>query len=290
MICRARDLMMMTSVERAPVVRMPGSLPHHSSARRPTVTLLVTTWNEIDGMRAVMPLIRPEWVDQILVSDGGSTDGTLEYAREKGYEVVIQKGRGLINAYRSAWPCIRGDYVITFSPDGNSAPEKIPELVAKLQDGYDFVIVSRYLGGHSSDDDTWMTSFGNWLFTTMINVLFGGNWTDSLVMYRGYRKTVIPQLGLLKNRKIVEDKCERLSSWEVLSSVRGAKFRDRFRTGEIYGPEPARVGGEAKCSPYSGGIFAFLLIMQEFLFRHVETAQSYESAIASSATTASSSR
>ena len=41
-------------------------------------TLLVMTLNEIEGMKAIMPHIKNEWVDQIIVVDGGSTDGTIE--------------------------------------------------------------------------------------------------------------------------------------------------------------------------------------------------------------------
>ena len=45
------------------------------------VTLLIPTLNEITGMKAIMPLIKKEWCDQILILDGGSTDGTVEWAR-----------------------------------------------------------------------------------------------------------------------------------------------------------------------------------------------------------------
>ena len=34
-------------------------------------------------MKVIMPQINREWVDQILILDGGSTDGTIEYAREQ---------------------------------------------------------------------------------------------------------------------------------------------------------------------------------------------------------------
>ena len=50
-------------------------------------TLLIPTLNEVIGMKAIMPTIKREWVDQILILDGQSTDGTAEYAREQGYEV-----------------------------------------------------------------------------------------------------------------------------------------------------------------------------------------------------------
>ena len=40
------------------------------------VTLLVPTLNEAVGMRSVMPKVKREWVDQILIVDGKSKDGT----------------------------------------------------------------------------------------------------------------------------------------------------------------------------------------------------------------------
>ena len=129
-------------------------------------TLLVAAWNELDGMKAIMPQIKREWVDQILVVDGQSTDGTAEWAREQGYEVIVQqKPGGLRYGYYDALPHIKGDVVITFSPDGNSLADKIPALVEKMKEGYDMVIVSRYLDGARSEDDDFLTAFGNWFFT-----------------------------------------------------------------------------------------------------------------------------
>ena len=54
-------------------------------------TLLVMTLNEINGMKAIMPKINRSWVDQIIVVDGQSTDGTIEWSIENGYEVYVQK-------------------------------------------------------------------------------------------------------------------------------------------------------------------------------------------------------
>ncbi len=65
--------------------------------------------------------------------------------------------------------------------------EVIPDLVAKMKEGYDMVIVSRYLPGALSEDDDAVTAFGNWMFTKMINLLFGGSYTDSLVMFRAWK-------------------------------------------------------------------------------------------------------
>lgn len=210
------------------------------------VTLLVPTLNEIDGMKTIMPQIKPEWFDQILVIDGNSTDGTVEYAKAQGYDVVIQQKKGMRNAYMEAWPHIKGDVVLTFSPDGNSIPELIPACIAKYKEGYDMVIVSRYAEGAKSYDDDAITAFGNKMFTTFINLFHGAKYTDAMVIYRMYRKDLIYELDLDKDSSYeLEEKMFGTNiSWEPLLSIRAAKRK--LKCADIPGDEPAREGGERK--------------------------------------------
>jgi glycosyltransferase involved in cell wall biosynthesis len=70
-------------------------------------TLFIPTRNEIEAMRVIMPRVKKEWCDQILVVDY-STDGTADYARSQGYEVVEQKGKGLRHAFNEGFPHVRG--------------------------------------------------------------------------------------------------------------------------------------------------------------------------------------
>ncbi len=210
------------------------------------VTLLIPTLNEIHGMKTIMPLIKPEWYDQLLIVDGQSTDGTIEYAQKMGYPLVIQKKRGMRHAYMEALPHITGDVILTFSPDGNSIPELIPACIAKMKEGYDMVIVSRYAEGAKSYDDDAVTGFGNKLFTTTINLLHGGHYTDAMVIYRAYKKQLIFDLDLDKEASYsFEEKLLKTTvSWEPLLSVRAAKRR--LKCTDIPGDEPARSGGERK--------------------------------------------
>jgi glycosyltransferase involved in cell wall biosynthesis len=227
------------------------------------VTLLVPTLNEIDGMREIMPKIEEGWCDQILILDGGSTDGTVEYAREQNYDVVIQEKPGLLNAYWQVFEHIRGDIMITFSPDGNSIPEIIPQLTAKIREGYDMVIVSRYLDGAKSEDDTWITSLGNWVFTGLINGLFGGSYTDAMVIYRAYKTSLCEELGLLSpTPKSIERRFAHMISWEPLLSMRAAK--KKLKITEIPGDEPDRIGGEGKCKHFTWGFVYLMEMVQEF--------------------------
>ncbi|OHC75375.1 MAG: histidinol phosphate phosphatase [Rhodospirillales bacterium RIFCSPLOWO2_12_FULL_58_28] len=229
-----------------------------------TTTLIVLTLNEIDGCRAIMPRVKREWVDRILFIDGGSTDGTVEWIRENGYDLYLQEKPGIRGGYRSVWDSIKSDVVITFSPDGNCIPEKIPELVEKMKEGYDLVIASRYLNEANSDDDDIVTGFGNWLFTKTVNIFLGGKFTDVLGIFRAYRRDYVKEIGAYDEKNF--DWIERLLGispgelcWDPFISARTAKYRRR--AGEIAASEPARLGGERKLKVFKWGgavLFQFL--------------------------------
>jgi glycosyltransferase involved in cell wall biosynthesis len=229
------------------------------------ITLVVLTLNEIDSIKVIMPQIDRSLFDQILVIDGRSTDGTIQWCEEQGYEVYVQKERGLRKAYLEALPHIRGDVMITFSPDGNSVTSLLPTLVDKLKEGWDMVIVSRYLGDAKSEDDSIVTRFGNWMFTTLINVLHGGKYTDAMVIYRGYKKSLFHDLQLDNDKAFTlpEKLFHTRISVEPLLSVRAA--RAKLKVTEIPGDEPKRIGGERKLQIIRWGLaFLYQVVFESF--------------------------
>ena len=233
-----------------------------SNQGRPTVTLLVLAMNEIDGLREIMPRIDRANVDQIIIADGNSTDGTQEYARSMGYEVYPQVGKGGRNAFKTAAPHIKGDIVISFSPNGKSVPEIIPALVAKMREGYDMVIVSRYKDAARSADDTLISNFANKFFTTAINFIYRANYTDSMVIYRAYWTRLFRELDLWPDKHYpLENMFRTIVSIEPLLSVRVAKRH--LRVTEIPGDEPPRIGGVNKFPKVTGGLIYFVQIIRE---------------------------
>lgn len=206
-----------------------------------TATLIVPVLNELRGLKAVMP--RLPALDQILVVDGGSTDGSPEWCVQHGYDVIFQRQPGLRAALAEAWNKARGDVLVEFSPDGNSDPARVAPLLAAMRNDptLDMVIVSRYLGDARSEDDTPLTRAANWGFTQAINRLFGGRYTDALVIFRAYRRELPERLGILEERSPWwERHVGRYVSWEPQLSIRAAKAG--CTVGEIPGDEPARIG------------------------------------------------
>lgn len=231
------------------------------------VTLLIPTLNEEEGMRIIMPQIDRSWVDQILITDGNSTDGTIEYCKENGYDYVLQTGTGLRNAYVSAWDKIEGDIVITFSPDANSIADRIPPLIKKMKEGYDMVIVSRYKDDAKSEDDDVITGFGNWFFTKTVNTLLSADYTDVMVMYRAFKKDIISEMNLLDDSpySFFEKLCFTNLSWEPILSARASRMK--YKISEIPGDEPKRIGGERKLQIIRWGAAYYLQFLMEFIYR-----------------------
>lgn len=229
-------------------------------------TLLILCLNEISGLKAIMPQIKKEWYDQLLVIDGGSSDGSIEWCKENGYEVYVQKKRGFRHGYIEAWDLVKGKYVACFSPDGNSIPESIPEMFKKIAEGYDLVIASRYLGNAKSEDDDIITGFGNWLFTKTVNLLYNGNFTDVMVILRVFKKELINDLNLLSEDtySLPEKLFFTKISWEPIMSCRAAKMKKKIT--EIPFDEPKRIGGERKLQIIRWGAAYYFQFIRELWF------------------------
>ena len=231
------------------------------------VTLIAPTLNEIEGMKEIIPRVRREWVHQLIIVDGGSTDGTVEYAKAHGYPVITQKRRGMRQAYMQALAHVNSDIVITFSPDGNCLPERIPALIDKMKEGYDMVVVSRYAGDARSEDDTAVSGLANKVFTLAVNKLFKAHYTDAMNIFRAYRRDLITELDLDDDSSYwpAEAIFRTPMSWEMLLSIRCVKRG--LRVGEIPGDEPCRIGGRRRLHIMWGLAYVLQLAKEVFVWR-----------------------
>ena len=137
-----------------------------------------------------------------------------------------------------------------------------------MGEGHDMVIASRYLDDAKSEDDDIVTAFGNWLFTKTVNFLHGGHYTDCMVIYRAYRKSLFSELDLDTDDAFTM--AERLFSTRIsiepLLSVRAAKRK--LKVAEIPGDEPPRIGGERKLKIIRwGGAYYFQFIREVFCWK-----------------------
>ena len=61
---------------------------------KPSITLLLPTFNEIDGLKLIFPKVDLTLFDDVLIVDGGSTtDGTVEFAIKNNIRIMSQLGK-----------------------------------------------------------------------------------------------------------------------------------------------------------------------------------------------------
>ncbi len=124
----------------------------------PTYNEKENTLNMIESLAFIFSGIKSHEM-HLLYVDGNSPDGTAEVVKEKQKKykwlhlLVETKKEGLGRAYakgmRYAMDELKADYIMEFDGDGQHPQEKIPEMVAQIDKGYDYIIGSRYIQGGS---------------------------------------------------------------------------------------------------------------------------------------------
>lgn len=108
------------------------------------ISVVIPCHNEREGIRAVLRQM-PPLVDEVVVVDNASTDGTAEVARELGARVVHEGRKGYGRAYKTGFASAEGDVIVTMDGDGTYPPESIPLLLHVLaEERIDFMTASRW--------------------------------------------------------------------------------------------------------------------------------------------------
>ncbi|MFH0852559.1 MAG: glycosyltransferase family 2 protein [bacterium] len=160
------------------------------------ITALIAALNEEKCIAQTIKNIPRDSVDEILVVDGHSKDRTAQIAESLGCRVLVQPGKGFGDGYRHGFKNASGDIVVTLDADYSQNPKDIPRLVAKLAEGYDIAMGSRYMPGAGTEDDTFIRSIGNKIFTFLTNLFYGTKVSDSLYFFVAAKKEVFNSLDL----------------------------------------------------------------------------------------------
>jgi glycosyltransferase involved in cell wall biosynthesis len=156
---------------------------------------LLQTYNEID--RTV--------VDDIVLVDDCSRDGTVELAKKLGLHVVEHKknrgyGGNQKSCYKKALE-LKADVVVMLHPDYQYTPKLIPAMAGMIASGvYDFVLGSRILGGGALRGGMPLYKYvSNRFITFFENVLTGMKLSEYHTGYRAFSKQVLEGLPLELN-------------------------------------------------------------------------------------------
>jgi glycosyltransferase involved in cell wall biosynthesis len=145
------------------------------------VSVVIPVYNEAAAVGLVLNAIPRDTVEEIIVVDNGSDDGSGEVARQAGARVVREERRGYGRACLAGIAALSPATEIVAFLDGDYSdyPEELPELVAPIREGRaDFVVGSRVLGERERGALVPQARLGNWIATRLIARLWGVRYTD----------------------------------------------------------------------------------------------------------------
>jgi glycosyltransferase involved in cell wall biosynthesis len=233
---------------------------HGDRARRnlksPRVSVVIPTLNEAENLPAVMPRL-PEGLFEVLIVDGGSTDGTVEVARElrPDVRVVEQTGQGKGNALSSGFAAARGDILVTLDADGSADPAEIPRFVSALVAWADVAKGSRFAQGGGSADITRTRRIGNRALCFLVNGIYGTCYTDLCYGYNAFWADCLPALStprpLYAANPTFESPLGEGFEVETVLHVRAAK--GALRVWEVPSYELRRIHGQSNLKTLRDG-------------------------------------
>lgn len=161
------------------------------------VLAVIPAYNEEENIESVIERLQAECpeVDYVIVNDG-SADRTEEICRARGYRMVsLPINLGLAGAVQASMKyAMQHDYdaAVQFDADGQHRPEYIAPLLARLNDGYDIVIGSRFV---TQRKPFTLRMVGSYLISGAIRLTTGKTIKDPTSGMRIYNRTMIRELA-----------------------------------------------------------------------------------------------
>jgi len=205
---------------------------------RGRITILIPAKNEAATVAEVVRGARLH-AEDVLVMDGGSTDGTGARAEGAGARVVQDLGRGKGRAIRAAIAHLHGEVTVLMDADGSHDPADIPRLAAPIfESGVDHVSGSRLLGGSSElhgGFDEWARLAGSSFITACINKRYGVRLSDSQNGFRAIKTEVLRSLPLRSRHTTIEQEMivKTLRAGLKVAEVPTHEYRRRWGSSHI---------------------------------------------------------
>ncbi len=214
------------------------------------ITVIIPCLNEEQGIERVLRRM-PEFVDETIVVDNGSTDRTSDVAASFGALVIREGVRGYGRAYKRGFAQATGDIIITLDGDHSYPPDAISYLLeALLHLEVDFLNASRF-PVRDRRAMSFKHKFGNFVLSIAMSILFFRWVRDSQSGMWVFRRSILSGMRLDSDSMAFSEeiKIEALKSPTVRFAEISIQYSSRL--------------GEIKLNPWRDGIHNLLFLLKK---------------------------
>jgi len=205
-----------------------------------SITIIIPCLNEEQGIEQVLRRM-PEFVDQVIVVDNGSTDRTAEVATRLGAQVIREHVRGYGRAYKRGFSVATGDVIVTLDGDHSYPPDAISYLLEAFRHlEVDFLNASRF-PVRDRKAMSFKHKFGNFVLSFAMSLLYFRWVRDSQSGMWVFRRSILKGMNLVSDGMAFSEEIK----------IEALKNR-RVRFDEISIQYSSRLG-EIKLNPWRDG-------------------------------------
>jgi len=207
------------------------------------VVAVIPTLNEAETIAGTIVLLPRDVVDEIIVADSASRDGTAAIAQAAGARVVplAERGYGRACAAGVAAAGEGSDIILFLDGDGADRADLADMLIAPIRAGtHDFVIGSRVRGEREPGSMSWHQVAAGLFAGGLMSLLYGVRYTD-MCAFRAIGREALARL----------DMRETTYGWNIEMQMKAA--RAGLRILEVPVPYRCRAGGSSKVAGTLGG-------------------------------------
>ena len=219
------------------------------------LTLIIPAKNERESLPKVLDELNEFNFKKNVILEA-SDKLTIEAVKTYDCKIIYQDSHGYGDALKKGIETIETEFFCIFNADGSFNPKELDQMTKKLKDDKcDFVFASRYEKGCGSEDDTFITLVGNYIFTLLGKIFFKLKITDILYTFVMARASCAKELGLTAKD----------FSFCVELPIKAQRASYKICTSKSF--ERSRIAGQKKVNAFKDGL-KILFAMIKLFFRH----------------------
>ncbi len=218
--------------------------------KQQSITVIIPCLNEEQGIEGVMKRM-PEFVDQVIVVDNGSTDRTADVAKGYGARVIQEDARGYVRAYKTGFSAATSDLIVTLDGDQSYPPDAISYLIeAFLHLDVDFLNASRF-PVRDANAMSLKHKMGNLILSLAMSILYLRWMRDSQSGMWIFRRSILKDMKLESDGMAFSEEIK----------IEALKL-NRHRFAELSIMYTSRLG-EIKLNPWRDGFYNLWFLVKK---------------------------